>query len=35
MNVAYVLTHRHRPEDFPQAFEVMSAGRCGKVIFDW
>ena len=35
MNVSHVLTHRYRPEDFQQAFEVMSAGRCGKVIFDW
>ncbi len=35
MNVAPVLTHRFRPEEFQDAFEVMSAGRCGKVVFDW
>jgi threonine 3-dehydrogenase len=35
MNVAHVLTHRFRPEEFQDAFEVMRAGRCGKVIFDW
>jgi threonine 3-dehydrogenase len=33
--VSHVLTHRFRPEQLDDAFEVMQAGRCGKVIFDW
>jgi threonine 3-dehydrogenase len=35
MNVSHVLTHRFSPEQFQDAFEVMRAGKCGKVIFDW
>jgi threonine 3-dehydrogenase len=35
MNVTHVLTHRFRAEQYQDAFEVMRAGRCGKVILDW
>jgi len=35
MNISHVLTHRFRPEESQEAFEVMRAGKCGKVIFDW
>lgn len=35
MNVTHVLTHRFPAARFPEAFEVMQSGRCGKVILDW
>lgn len=35
LNVMGVLTHRHPPEEFEQAFEVMKGARCGKVILEW
>ncbi len=35
MNVTHVLTHRFRAAEFEEAFEVMRAGSCGKVILDW
>jgi threonine 3-dehydrogenase len=35
MNVTHVLTHRFRAEEFEEAFAVMRAGNCGKVILDW
>jgi threonine 3-dehydrogenase len=35
MNVTHVLTHRYRAAEFQEAFEVMRAGNCGKVILDW
>ncbi len=35
MNVTHILTHRFRADQFQEAFEVMRAGNCGKVILDW
>ncbi len=35
MNVTHVLTHRFRAAQFEEAFEVMRAGACAKVILDW
>jgi len=33
--VAKVITHRFHYTDFRQGFEVMAAGKSGKVILDW
>jgi threonine 3-dehydrogenase len=35
LDVAPVLTHRFRVEDYGEAFEVMRSGRSGKVVLDW
>ena len=35
LDVTPVITHRFAAEDFQQAFDVMRAGDCGKVILDW
>jgi len=35
LNVAPILTHRFKRDQFVEAFGIMSAGKCGKVIFDW
>lgn len=33
--VGSVITHRVRAEDWPDAFEAVRSGACGKVILDW
>ncbi len=35
LDVTPVITHRFPMEEFQQAFDVMRAGRSGKVILDW
>ena len=35
LDISSVITHRFRYTEFEQAFEVMRAGTCGKVILEW
>jgi len=35
LDVSPVITHRFSMESFQDAFDVMRAGACGKVILDW
>jgi threonine 3-dehydrogenase len=35
LDIARVLTHRFRAEDYGEAFEVVHSGQCGKVILEW
>jgi threonine 3-dehydrogenase len=35
LNVAPVLTHRFKVDDYREAFETMRSGRSGKVVLDW
>ena len=35
LDVMPVLTHRFAFEKFQEAFEVMHAGNCGKVLMEW
>jgi threonine 3-dehydrogenase len=35
LDVAPVITHRFRVEEFQEGFDVMRSGRSGKVILDW
>ncbi len=35
LDVTPVITHHFAADDFQQAFDVMRAGECGKVILDW
>jgi threonine 3-dehydrogenase len=35
LNVAPVLTHRFRADQYVQAFEAMRSGQSGKVVLDW
>jgi threonine 3-dehydrogenase len=35
LNVAPVLTHRFRAEQYAQGFEAMRSGQSGKVVLDW
>lgn len=35
LDVTPVITHRFPMDEYQQAFEVMRAGRSGKVILDW
>lgn len=35
LNIAPVITHRYKAEDFEQGFQVLNAGQSGKVILDW
>jgi threonine 3-dehydrogenase len=35
LNVRPVLTHHLPYTSFAQAFEIMSAGHCGKIVMDW
>ncbi len=35
LGIDCVLTHRFPVDRFPEAFEVMGSGRCGKVILEW
>ena len=35
LNIAPVLTHTFKRDDFREAFEFMGKGQCGKLIFDW
>jgi len=35
LNISPVITHRFRAEDFLEAFEIMEAGNCGKIILNW
>jgi threonine 3-dehydrogenase len=35
LNVAPVLTHRFKRDQFEEGFQVMKSGKCGKVVLDW
>jgi threonine 3-dehydrogenase len=35
LDVTPVLTHRFAADDYEQAFDVMRAGKSGKVVMDW
>lgn len=35
MNIKPIITHHFQLNDYPEAFEVMSSGKSGKVIIDW
>ncbi len=35
LDIAPIITHRFAVDDFEQAFEVVHAGACGKVILNW
>jgi len=30
-----VITHRFPAANFREAFDIMEAGNCGKIILDW
>lgn len=34
-NLEPIITHRFNVKDFEKGFEVMSSGKCGKVILEW
>jgi threonine 3-dehydrogenase len=35
LNIAPVVTHRFKAEQYAQAFEAMRSGQSGKVVLDW
>jgi len=35
LDLAPIITHRFKAEDYQQAFEVMASGNAGKVILNW
>jgi threonine 3-dehydrogenase len=35
LNIAPVITHRFKAEEFQKGFDAMLSGNCGKVILDW
>ena len=35
LDIAPVITHRFKVDDYAQAFEVLRGGECGKVILEW
>lgn len=35
LDVSGIVTHRFHARDYTQAFEVVRAGQCGKMILDW
>ena len=35
LDLAKIITHRYSSTEFQAGFDVMSEGRCGKVILDW
>jgi threonine 3-dehydrogenase len=35
LDIAPVITHRFKAEDFEQGFQILNAGKSGKVILDW
>jgi threonine 3-dehydrogenase len=35
LDIAPVITHRYKAEDYEQGFAVLNAGQSGKVILDW
>ncbi len=35
LNIAPVITHRFKAEEFLSAFQIMEEGNCGKIILDW
>jgi threonine 3-dehydrogenase len=35
LDIRAVVTHRVHYTEFPRAFEIMGAGRCGKIVMDW
>jgi len=35
LNISPVITHRFKADDFQEAFDIMEAGNCGKIILNW
>jgi threonine 3-dehydrogenase len=35
LDISPVITHRFEAADFDEAFEVVAAAECGKVILSW
>jgi len=35
LDITSIITHRFKADDYQQAFEIMEAGDCGKIILDW
>jgi len=35
LDLSGIITHRFPASEYQQAFDVMAAGQCGKVVLDW
>jgi len=35
LDIAPIITHRMKADDFEDAFNIMETGNCGKIILDW
>jgi threonine 3-dehydrogenase len=35
LDIAPIITHRMKADDFQKAFDIMETGNCGKIILDW
>ncbi len=35
LNISPVITHRFPADNFQEAFDIMEAGNCGKIILNW
>ena len=35
LDVAPIITHKFKADDFQEAFDVLESGECGKVILEW
>jgi len=35
LDITPVITHRFAVGEFHQAFELMAAGKSGKIVLDW
>jgi len=35
LNIAPVITHHFKVDDFQKGFDVMLSGEAGKVVLDW
>ena len=35
LDISPIITHRMKADNFQEAFDIMEAGNCGKIILDW
>ncbi|MDA3816324.1 MAG: L-threonine 3-dehydrogenase [Prolixibacteraceae bacterium] len=35
LDIAPIITHRMKADNFQEAFDIMETGNCGKIILDW
>jgi len=35
LDISGIITHRFPADQFQQAFDIIEAGNCGKIILDW